>query len=260
MEMHLDPIQIVLYQPEDVVNVASIIRVMSNFGLPHLRLVEPAAFDPYRIGGIAHHTEKLVAATQHFATLDEAVADCSLVFGTTGRPRRTQRHVLTPRTAAPLLLEAARAGRRVAVLFGPEEDGLPNAALDRCHGIITIPTHPENRSLNLAQAALVVAYELWMAASQEGPDTAAPAQALPPVAEWDDLADGEAREAMFAALEAMLRSLYPDTSEARLTGAMARLRAMLMRAAPRQAEARAFTNLCRHAARVLGNAQAPKGK
>lgn len=253
MEMHLDPIQIVLYQPEDVVNVASIIRVMSNFGLPHLRLVEPAAFDPYRIEGIAHHTEKLVAATRHFGTLDEAVADCSLVFGTTGRPRRTQRPVLTPRAAAPVLLEAARAGRRVAVLFGPEEDGLPNTALDRCHGIITIPTHPDNRSLNLAQAALVVAYELWMAASQGEADAALTSKPLP-VEDWDDLADGDSREAMFAALEAMLRSLYPGTTEERLAGAMQRLRAMLMRAAPRQAEARAFTNLCRHAARALGNA------
>lgn len=255
MQTHLDPIQMVLYQPQDVVNVASVIRVMSNFGLPHLRLVEPAAFDPYRIGGIAHHTEKLVAATQHFATLEEAVADCALVFGTTGRPRHTQRPVLTPRTAAPLLLSAASQGRPVAILFGPEQDGLPNEALDQCHGIITIPTHPENRSLNLAQAALVVAYELWMAASQppeDPPAVSAQAPRVMPLSEAEaDLATGEEREAMFDALEALLRSLYPDTTPERLAGAMARLRAMLLRAAPRQVEARAFTNLCRHAARVI---------
>jgi tRNA/rRNA methyltransferase len=244
----LDRTAIVLYQPQDVVNVAAIIRVMSNFGLHDLRLVEPAAFDPYRILGIAHHTEAIVERVRRFATLEEAVADCTLLLGTTGRPRRGERQVVTPRQAAPLLLQTAALAPegKVAVLFGREQDGLPNEALDQCHGVLAIPTSPENRSLNLAQAALVVGYELWMAATEPLP------QAPPAAVEaTPDLAGGEEREAMFDSLRDLLLALYPTTTEARLTASLSRLRTMLMRAAPRQEEAEALTNLCRHAARVV---------
>jgi TrmH family RNA methyltransferase len=253
MDTPLSQIALVLYQPQDVVNVAAIIRVMSNFGLPDLRLVEPAAFDPYRTLGIAHHTEPLIQATRRFPTLAEAVADCTLILGTTGRPRQAERHIVTPRQAAPLLLETAASlppERKVAVLFGREQDGLPNEALDRCHGVLTIPTHRQNRSLNLAQAALVVAYELFQAAAGAGEAAeAGPApEALMPA---PDLAGGEEREAMFGALQALLLALYPTTTDARLSASLSRLRTMLMRAAPRCEEAAALTNLCRHAARTL---------
>lgn len=257
-EGYLDSVVVVLYQPQDVVNVAAVIRVMSNFGLRQLRLVEPAAFDPYRIEGIAHHTEELVQATRRLPTLEEAVADCGLILGTTGRPRKAEHRVLTPRQAAPLLLEtgALAPERKVAVLFGREQDGLPNEALDMCHGVLTIPTHPYNRSLNLAQAALVVAYELWTAA---GVDTAAAEPAAPLLADAPDLAAGPEREAMFAALQELLTTLYPGTTEARLTASMSRLRTMLMRAAPRTEEAAALTNLCRHTVRALKSKDTPRG-
>ncbi|HWI52570.1 MAG TPA: TrmH family RNA methyltransferase [Symbiobacteriaceae bacterium] len=242
--MVLQNVAVILYQPQDVVNVAAIIRVMSNFGLTDLRLIEPAAFDPYRIEGIAHHTEQITQAARRFPTLAEATADCAFILGTTGRPRAAQRQIVTPRQAAPLLREAAalHEGRKAAVLFGREQDGLPNEALDLCHGVLTIPTSPENRSLNLAQAALVVAYELWMA----GEETTAPLPAAPA-----DAATGPDREAMFGALEELLRALYPGTTEARLGASLSRLRTMLMRAIPRTEEAAALTNLCRHAVRVL---------
>ncbi|MBP2019840.1 TrmH family RNA methyltransferase [Symbiobacterium terraclitae] len=242
----LDAVALVLYQPQDVVNVAAIIRAMSNFGLSDLRLVEPAAFDPYRIAGIAHHTEPLIERTRRFPTLDAALADCGLVLGTTGRPREVARPVYAPRDAAPAVLAGARQ-RRVAILFGPEQDGLPNAALDRCHGIICIPTHPFNRSLNLAQAALVVAYELWMAAGSADARDAAPAgaEASPP-------ASGAELQALFASVDALLQALYPGGSETRRAQAAARLRALLLRAVPRSEEATALTNLLRHAARASG--------
>ncbi|HYF76414.1 MAG TPA: RNA methyltransferase [Symbiobacteriaceae bacterium] len=243
-------IAVILYQPQDVVNVAAIIRVMSNFGLHDLRLIEPAAFDPYRIEGIAHHTESIIQAVRRFDNLAEATADCAFIVGTTGRPRAANRQILTPRQAAPILREAGalQPDRKAAVLFGREQDGLPNEALDLCHAVLTIPTSPENRSLNLAQAALVVAYELWMAGTEAAaPDApAAPAAAPPP-----DAATGPEREAMFAALEDLLRTLYPGTTETRLGGALSRLRTMLMRALPRTEEAAALTNLCRHAIRRL---------
>lgn len=244
-------IAVILYQPQDVVNVAAIIRVMSNFGLHDLRLIEPAAFDPYRIEGIAHHTQPIIQAVRRFDSLAEATADCAFILGTTGRPRAANRQVLTPRQAAPLLREVAGLAqdRKAAVLFGREQDGLPNEALDLCHAVLTIPTSPENRSLNLAQAALVVAYEIWMAGTEAAaPDTTAPAApSAPPL----DAATGPEREAMFAALEELLRTLYPGTTDVRLSGALSRLRTMLMRALPRTEEAAALTNLCRHAIRRL---------
>jgi len=98
MDTPLSRVAVVLYQPQNVVNVAAIIRVMSNFGLTDLRLIEPAAFDPYRIEGIAHHAGHIVAATRRFQQLADAVVDCNFVLGTTGRPRKADRQVLSPRT------------------------------------------------------------------------------------------------------------------------------------------------------------------
>lgn len=242
--------------------MAATIRAMSNFGLSDLRLVEPAAFDPHRILGIAHGTERLVESARRCATLDEALADCTLVLATTGRPRQGERRVLEPREAARLLLDAAEEGPgKVAVLFGPEQDGLPTWAVDRCQGILTIPTDPYNRSLNLAQAVLLVAWELWMAAgtSEGGPATGgghlgAQAPPIPPA----DLASGAEREAMFTAFQELLTTLYPGSTELRMSGAMARLRALLNRGAPTREEAKAMTNLIRHADRTLKGEAAPR--
>lgn len=243
-EPHLHRVAVVLYQPQDLVNVAAVVRAMSNFGLGDLRLVEPAAFDPYRIEGIAHHTEAIVSRARRFVSLAEAVADCGLLLGTAGRPARADRVSFTPRAAAPVLLEAAAdpLGRPAAIIFGREQDGLPNEVLAQCHGVLTIPTHEQNRSLNLAQAAVITFYELWQAAGDWPGAPAGGGIAVAPPARLHTL---------FASLEALLTLLYPRTSRARLTNSLSRLRAMLMRSAPRDPEAAALTNLFRHAARAL---------
>lgn len=240
MTTYLSRIVIVLYQPQDLVNVASIIRVMSNFGLPSLRLIEPAAFDPYRIEGIAHGTEQLVAATRSFKSLDTALADCTRIYGTSGRPRGGIRRVLSPRVAAPLALQAGEG--LTAILFGTEQDGLPSTALDRCHAMITIPTHADNSSLNLAQAALVIAYELWQA-------TGVQIDATPRAEE----ATGAEQEEMFGAVAGLIQTLYPGSPSDRMGGALSRLRNFLLRAVPTKAEALALGNLLRHAAREIGS-------
>src|SRR5690606_5738324 len=104
-----------------------------------------------------------------FEALPDALADCSFVAAMTARERRAKRTTARPRDIAPELLERAGAAREgvgpVAVLFGREDHGLPNWALDLCHRTVTIPTNPEHASLNLAQAVLVLSYELWMAAA-----------------------------------------------------------------------------------------------
>lgn len=163
---------VVLWQTQDRVNVAGTIRAMKNFGLSRLRLVQPEEWDPWRIEGIAHDTGEIVAATELHDSLESALADCQHVVGFTARSRRAKRAVARPRGIAPELLERAlgavsgEAGP-VALLFGREDRGLSNEALDLCHRTCIIPTS-EHASLNLAQAVLVIAYELWMVA--EGMD------------------------------------------------------------------------------------------
>lgn len=158
----LDRVVVVLDHPQNVVNIAAVIRAMKNMGLRRLRLVQPDDFDPYRIEGIAHRTEDVVEATEIHATLQEALADCVFVVGTTARERTAGRNYTRPREVATEMLERTADGP-VALIFGREDRGLDNDALDLCQRIAIIPTDPEYSSLNLAQAVLVLAYELFLA-------------------------------------------------------------------------------------------------
>lgn len=238
---------LILYQPQEIVNVAAVIRGMSNFGLPTLRLVMPAAWDPYRIAGIAHHTERIIETVEPYESLEAAMHDVAFALATTGRPRSGEHLIFEPRTAAPHLVQRAKAGERVAVLFGTEKDGLPNEAIQRCHGILTIPTPGFNRSLNLAQSAILIMYELGLALA----GTPEPAETSPTAPTLPDgpLATGAEREALFGAFEGLLGALYPNSPPERMAGSMARFRTLLMRSNPTSEEAQALANLLRHAAR-----------
>jgi TrmH family RNA methyltransferase len=158
------PILAVLQSPQDLVNIASAVRIAKNFALDGLRLVEPAEFDAWRIEGIAHNTADLIARVKTFATLDEAVADCVWVVGLTARGRAAKRSILRPREAAAELVEHSASGP-VAFVAGREDKGLSNEELDRCHALVTIPVNPDYRSLNLAQAVAILSYEIWMCRS-----------------------------------------------------------------------------------------------
>lgn len=159
---------VVLHRPQDVVNIAVVLRAMMNFGLRDLRLVQPEEYDTRRIEGIAHQAGPLLARVATFDTLDAALADCVVVAGMSARQRTAKRTVQRPWEAAPELLAAARQGP-VAVVLGPEDRGLTNEELDRCHRVITIPTTPEHPSLNLAQAFTIMAYELFRARAGDVP-------------------------------------------------------------------------------------------
>ena len=168
-ERPTDRIVVVLWETQDLVNIAGTIRAMKNFGLSRLRLVTPAEWDAWRIDGIAHDTQDIVARTTIHDTLGEALADCAFVVALSARGRRAKRAMTRPREIAPELLERAAAliaagdPSSIAILFGREDHGLSNAALDLAHRTVSIPTNPEHKSLNLAQAVLVMAYELWLA-------------------------------------------------------------------------------------------------
>lgn len=152
----------VLHQPQNPINIGATVRAMANMGLTHLRLVRPAEYDAARIEGIAHGTRALVERIAHFDTLESALADCIRVHAYAGKPRAARWQRLDPKASAAELLERTAEGN-VAILFGPEDHGLDNAALDQAHATVTIPT-TTHASLNLAQAVLVAAYELHLAA------------------------------------------------------------------------------------------------
>jgi TrmH family RNA methyltransferase len=174
----LAAVHIVLYEPQDPVNIAGTVRAMKNMGLRSLRLVRPVAYEPERIEGVAHATRDIVANIRHFESLDDALADCVRVAGFSARRRAAKRERVGPREAATDLLGWAASGP-VALLFGREDRGLDNAALDRAHLVVTIPT-TEHASMNLAQAVLVAAYELHVAAADATRRLAPPRKDAPP--------------------------------------------------------------------------------
>ena len=124
-ESLLDAVRVVLYEPQDPVNIAATVRAMKNMGARHLRLVHPVEYDAFRIEGVAHDTREIVESIEHYVTLRDAIADCVRVAGFTARRRSAKLQVVTPKEAAANLLSSARDGP-VAVVFGREDKGLPN--------------------------------------------------------------------------------------------------------------------------------------
>src|SRR5512133_642367 len=121
---------LVLVNPQDIVNIASAVRIARNFGLARMRLVDPEVFDPWRIEGIAHNTADFVARIEILPTLEAALADCTASYVLTGRERAAKRTTLRPREAAAAVVRDLAAGP-VAIVAGREDSGLTNAELDR---------------------------------------------------------------------------------------------------------------------------------
>jgi len=177
-ESRLDRIRVVLYETQDLVNVAAVVRAMKNMGISDLRLVNAIPLDAWRIQGIAHDTGDVLEQTREHASLDEAIADCVLVAAFTARHRAARWAVSTPREVVDRLLDATAEGS-VALLFGREDRGLPNEALDRAQVHVTIPT-TRYASLNLAQAVMVALYELHLAAGDSTRARKPPRKDAPP--------------------------------------------------------------------------------
>ena len=161
-------IVVVLHEPQDLVNIAHVVRGMKNFGLRDLRLVTPREYESYRVEGIAHQTQDVLARVRTFATLEEGLADCIHIVGFTARGRTAKRNLQRPReAAAEIVAIAAEKSEPVALLFGREDRGLSNEALDRCHRVVTIPSDPSYASLNLGHAVIIMLYELALARGAE---------------------------------------------------------------------------------------------
>ncbi len=158
---------LVLVEPQDDINIGTVVRAGRNFGIESLRLVRPASAAADKIAISAPRCGELIDQIEYYETVDEAVGDCVLTLGMTARRRAASWRVLQPRQAAREALRVSgRDKGRIGVIFGREDRGLSNDVLDRCHAIVTVPTNPEYSSLNLGQAVTVMAWELSRAAQQ----------------------------------------------------------------------------------------------
>ena len=157
---HFDRLCVVLVSTRNPLNIGAAARAMSNLGFLHLRVVNPYEAS-FREARSAVGAAPLLARAEQFSSVAEAVADCSLVIGTTAAANRELHHPLRLlQDAGPLIRKRLSTGGRVALLFGSEKRGLSNDDFSHCHWLVHIPTREEHTSMNLGQAVAVCLYEL----------------------------------------------------------------------------------------------------
>ncbi len=155
----LGSIRIVLVRPQGAANIGAVARAMKNLGVRELALVGTSQRRLESAKRTAVHAADVLDGALRPRSLEEAVADCTLVVGTSGQGGMYRDAPEVPEEIAPDLLAAAERGR-VAVVFGPEHHGLTREDLRCCARLVCIETAEDYTSLNLAQAVLVVCYEL----------------------------------------------------------------------------------------------------
>ena len=155
----LDNLRVVLVQTRNPLNIGAAARAMSNFGVFRLRVVNPydAAFREARS---AVGAAGLLAKAEQFDSVAEAVADCSLVIGTSAGTRRDLLLRMHPLQQGARMIRKQLPSGPAAILFGSERYGLMNDELSHCHWLMRIPTREEHGSMNLGQAVAVCLYEL----------------------------------------------------------------------------------------------------
>jgi tRNA/rRNA methyltransferase len=159
---------VILVEPQLGENIGMAARAMGNFALTRLRIVNP------RDGWPNLSAQRAAAGADHildhaklFDTVEQAVADCTLLFATTARAHDQAKPVVAPEAAAREIAGGIKGGGTVGILFGRERYGLQNEEVARANRIITFPVNPGFASLNLAQAVLLIGYE-WFKLSTEG--------------------------------------------------------------------------------------------
>ncbi|MGA3054851.1 MAG: TrmJ/YjtD family RNA methyltransferase [Candidatus Korobacteraceae bacterium] len=159
MQAELDQLCVVLVAPRNPLNIGAAARAMSNFGFLHLRVVNPYEV-AYREARSAVGASDLLANAVEYKSLADAVADCTLVVGTTAVRHRELQHPLKRLEHGARVIRKQLAYGRVALLFGTEKFGLATKDLSHCHWLMRIPTREEHISMNLGQAVAVCLYEL----------------------------------------------------------------------------------------------------
>lgn len=165
---------IILVHPQLVENIGMTARAMANCALEELRIVAPR--DPWPLGEV--HRQRMAAASSGadhilenaklYDTVADALADLNFVYATTGRANDMVTRIFTPKAAIPDMIERAKDGQKIGVMFGPERTGLINDYIAMANAKITIPLNPDFMSLNLAQTVLLIGYE-WFQAQDQTP-------------------------------------------------------------------------------------------
>ncbi len=226
----LGNIRIVLVNTTHPGNIGGVARAMKNMGLSDLSLVKPKTFPHADALARASGAGDILDQARVVETLDEALADCHLVVGTSARSRTIPWPLVNPRELAAIVTPLPQT-TRVAIVFGREDRGLTNDELQRCHQHVNIPVDEHFSSLNLAAAVQVIAYELRMAQVLDV-SAAKPCWGT----EWDvELAESSEMELMFDHLEQTLVEIeFLDPEKPR--NLMPRLRRLLLRAVPDKIE------------------------
>jgi TrmH family RNA methyltransferase len=155
----MENLRVVLVATRNPLNLGAVARAMSNFGAFQLRVVHPYE-KAFREARSAVGASEVMRKAEEFDTVQEAIADCSLVVGTTAIGNREIKHPLRTLDKAGPLIRKRLQKDRVALLFGSEKRGLANDDLSFCHWLLHIPTRDQHQSMNLGQAAAVCFYEL----------------------------------------------------------------------------------------------------
>ncbi|HTP89199.1 MAG TPA: TrmH family RNA methyltransferase [Bryobacteraceae bacterium] len=220
-------LRVVLVAPRNPLNIGAAARAMSNFGFLELGLVN--AYDvAFREARSAVGAGAVVRNAVEYPDIGAAVADCSLVVGTTSIGNRQLQHPLRRLEYGGRLVRRALAGEKVALLFGSEKFGLSNEDMSWCHWLIRIPTREEHGSMNLGQAVAVCLYELARRPVAATPEPRKPARS----AEVDRITR--------YLLEALRESGYPRTQST-----AARVRRMVRRLNIHEQEAEAWMGMLR---------------
>ncbi|MBS0849048.1 tRNA (cytosine(32)/uridine(32)-2'-O)-methyltransferase TrmJ [Citrobacter sp. JGM124] len=166
----LQNVRIVLVETSHTGNMGSVARAMKTMGLTNLWLVNPLVRPDSQAIALAAGASDVIGNAQIVDTLDEALAGCSLVVGTSARSRTLPWPMLDPRECGIKSVTEAQ-NTPVAIVFGRERVGLTNDELQKCHYHVAIQANPEYSSLNLAMAVQILAYEVriaWLATQNEG--------------------------------------------------------------------------------------------
>ena len=158
-------VRIVLIDPSHPGNIGSVARAMKNMALSDLVLVRPRSFPHAESTALAAGADDILAGARVVESVEEAVADCSFIAGTTSRPRSYYWEFTTPRDVAGRIVALAPENR-AALLFGSERYGLATEDLNLCNVLVRIPANPEYCSLNLAMSVQLAGYEIFMAREQ----------------------------------------------------------------------------------------------
>ncbi|PPC76202.1 tRNA (cytosine(32)/uridine(32)-2'-O)-methyltransferase TrmJ [Pokkaliibacter plantistimulans] len=219
----LERVRIVLVNTSLPANIGAAARAMKTMGLVQMVLVAPKIFPSPEADTLSSGATDILAQARVVSSLDEAIAGCRLIIGTSARSRHIPWPLLNPRAAAAQAWAELPTGE-VALVFGREDRGLTNDELHKCHYHVHIPTNPDFSSLNLAAAVQVLAYEMRMR-SLEDDQVEAPFWGV----DWDiDAAPAEDIERLFVHLEQVLVKVdFLDPENPRQL--MTRLRRLFLR-------------------------------